>query len=129
MMDQNQESLQILKMIENGQITSEEGLQLIEALGSNVPPTSAPPRSQTGGKMLRIRVLDPDEDTKVNVNLPIALIKVLAEVGIQFIPKDRYPDLENVDIAQILNLIDSGISGKIVDVQSASGANVEIYIE
>ena len=131
-MNNQEERLQILKMIENGQVTSQEGLRLMDAIGSTSETQTheiTSHNSSPSNHMLKVRVVEPNENVKVNVNIPMALIEVLADVGIKFLPEDRYPELKKLDIRKIIDLIHSGVSGKLVDVQAEGGTVVEVYVE
>lgn len=123
-----EERMQILKMIENKQITAEEGARLIAAIESKTrvePPT--PPSPGTQGKWFRIRVTDLRSGRrKVNVNIPLSLVDVGLKMGARFAPAG----LEGLDMNQIMAAIKSGSEGKIVDVEDEDdGEHVEIYIE
>jgi hypothetical protein len=53
------ERMQILRMIENRQISAEEGARLLSALEDKPAPELPPPPSpQTRGRWLRVRVTD-----------------------------------------------------------------------
>lgn len=118
------EKRQILTMVQEGKISVEEGLKLLEALES---PSQG--QSGTGGRparMLRVRIHDAEENSKVNVNIPLTL----AKVAMKFIPKDVSAQLkeEEIDLNEILASITDATMGKIVDIDSAN-AKVEVYVE
>jgi len=151
----NEERLRILEMVSAGKISSEEGVRLLEALDSaqdaeagqaasnalnaynadsrrNLPAGGTGPSGQ--GRMLRIRVKDED-GTKVNVNVPLGLLKSLGKLT-SLVPRDvndklndQGIDLANLDIEGILEAMSSGVSdGHLVDIDS-DGTTVEIYID
>jgi len=126
----NEEISKILKMVEDGKITADKAQELIEAVGNKNTNTSVQlvQEDDIMNKMLKIRVNSHDGDV-VNVNLPVKFIKTtLKAVG--KIPLDTYAKgMENVDLNLIADAIDSGISGKIVDVKAANGDIVEVTIE
>lgn len=129
-MNLEQEKMQILKMVENGQITAGEAAQLLEAVGEKDEIINfAKKPSKISGKILRVRVYEGTENIKVNVNLPLRLVEVLVDIGIKFLPVDRYPDLKQINMDELKELIEAGIEGKIVDIDSADGTKVEVYIE
>ena len=120
-----EERLQILKMIEAGKITPEEGAKLLSALGQKTAPTP----SSTGGsdaRWFRVRVTDAETGRrKVNVNIPMGLVNVGMRMGARFIPEDS-----DIDIEELMEQIRSGAHGKIVEVvDDESGEHVEIFIE
>ncbi len=115
-----EERMQILKMIEEGQITAEEGAKLLEALEE---PT--PERKEDPARWFRVRVTDMfTGKQKVNINLPLRLVNIGAKMGAKFAaPFD-------LDVEEILRAVRKGAQGKIVDVEDTEdGERVEIYIE
>jgi hypothetical protein len=113
-------------MIQNGQISAEEGAKLLAALDEGKRSEAAANVAATQGKFLRVRVTDMSSGrTKVNVNVPLALVNVGLRMGARFMP-----DLAGMDSGEIMNAIRSGMQGKIVDVEDAEdGEKVEVYIE
>jgi len=129
-MSLGQEKMQILKMVENGQISASEAAQLLDAIGEKDDIVSLTKKqSNIKGKVLRVRVYEGNEKIKVNVNLPLRLVEVLVDIGIKFLPVDKYPDLKKINMDELKELIEAGIEGKIVDIDSADGTKVEVFIE
>ena len=128
----NEEISKILKMVEEGKITSDKAQELIEAL--NDKNTSLDVCGNVSNdadiinKMLKIKVISHDGDN-VNVNLPVKFVKtMLKTIGKIPIPENA-KCMENLDLNVIAEAIDNGLSGKIVDVKSANGDVVEVSIE
>ncbi len=119
-----EEKMQILKMIEDGKITSKDGLELLGALEEKESMPVAKP-----SKWLRIKVHDPDDNTKVNVNIPLALVDVGLKMATKFSPELKNSDIKDIDFNEIAELIKNGAEGKIVDVESGDGERVEIIVE
>ncbi len=124
-----QERIQILKMIENKQITAEEGAKLLAALGEVDQPEKKgfTPSPSTSGRWFRVRVTDlRTGKRKVNVNIPLGLVDVGMKMGAKFAPAG----LEGLDMQQIIEAIKAGGEGKIVDVEDEDdGEHVEVFIE
>ena len=120
-----EEVMRILKMVEEGKISSEKGAELIEAIGSNKPEQHLV--NGYKDKMLKIRVNDKDD--KVEVNLPIKFVKAAGGSVLKMSMMNKGKCMEGVDMQAILDAIDNSIEGKIVDVKSSDGETVEIYIE
>ena len=78
--------------------------------------------------MFRIYVNSADGD-KVKVNLPMPLIKMGIEMGIAMPGVSGNEALKGVDFAQLLTLVDQGLIGKLVEIESADGDIVEIVVE
>jgi len=120
------DSLRILEMIENKTITAAEGAELLKALDKNEEKSVLKPK-RNAFKMFKIKVLSADGD-KVNVQIPIEFAKVALSSGKGFMKLDQIEGLD-LDIDLLLEMIDTGVLGKIVDVESADGDIVEIIIE
>jgi hypothetical protein len=124
----NEERMKILKMIQEGKITAEEGARLLAALKENRKPKAGRVNVPMGGGhgWLRVRVSDViTGKTKVNVNLPLALMDAGLRIGAQYAP-----ELRSMDLAQLVDEVKSGASGKIIDVvDEEDGQHVEIFIE
>ena len=82
-------------------------------------------------KMLfRVRVLSKEGD-KVNVNLPLALAELLLSDGAMSskLFGGKGDALKSIDFAQIVALVRQGAMGKLVEVDSADGDKVEVWVE
>jgi DUF4097 and DUF4098 domain-containing protein YvlB len=115
----HEERMQILKMIEEGQITAEEGAKLLDALEATEEERAAPAR------WFRVRVTDMKTGKhKVNINLPLGLLNIGAKIGAKFsAPFD-------LDIDEIIRAVREGARGKVVDLEDTEdGERVEIYLE
>ncbi len=113
----------ILKMVEEGKLTSEKAVELIDALKGNeeATPITAAPRKE---KMLRVRV--ESEDEKVNINIPLKLVKTMEGTLDKVCSRSS---MEGVDLNGILRGIEEGVEGKIVDIETEDGEKVEIFID
>jgi len=120
-----EERIQILKMIEEGKISPDEGARLLGALGKKKAPTPPPPPG-SDARWFRVRVTDSETGrNKVNVNIPMGLVNVGIRMGARFIPEDA-----DIDIEDLFEQIRSGAHGKIVEViDDESGEHIEIFIE
>lgn len=78
--------------------------------------------------LLKVFVLS-EEGDKVKVNLPVSLIKMALDIGLQLPEVSGNKVLENIDFDAILQMAEKGVIGKLVDIESADGDLVEIYIE
>ena len=79
--------------------------------------------------MLRVRVNSADGD-KVSVNLPVAVIKVVLESGISIGDFGISTDAaQKIDFEKIFNLVEKGVMGKLVEVESSDGDTVEVFVE
>jgi len=118
----SEERIKILKMVQEGKISAEQGVELLRA----VEDAEGLQKTDRRAKMLRVRVFDPSDNTKVNVNVPLSMLKIALNLGNKF-AKDSMP--EGVDLTEIAKAIENGAEGKIVDIESDGGEKVEIYVE
>ncbi len=120
----SEERMRILKMIQEGKITAEEGAKLLSALRESRKESRPTAVARTNKGWLRVRVTDMATGrTKVNVNLPLGLVDAGMSIATQFAP--------NINFDQIANAIRSGeMEGKIVDViDEEDGEHVEVFID
>lgn len=122
-----EERMKILQMIKEGKITAEEGAKLLSALKeSRKSSRKLNPRPTGGARWFRVRVTDTATGkTKTSVNIPLGLMEWGVQIGAQFAP-----EVGNIDINQLSEMLQSGVEGKIVDVvDEEDGEHVEIFIE
>lgn len=121
------EIAKVIAMLQEGKINSDEAGELISALKEEEAPAST---ENYLNKMFKVRISSETRDN-VNVNIPIKLVKSLLKMGhgiASNIPQaSKYA--EDIDVDLILKAIDKEIDGKIVDVKSANGDIVAVYIE
>jgi hypothetical protein len=119
--------MKILKMIEDGKLSAEEGTKLLSALNSpRVPTPPRPPGMPGGARWLRIRVTDIRTGrSKASVQIPLALVDAGMKIGAHYAP-----EVEGVDMSNVMEALRSGVTGKIIDVtDDEDGEHVEIYVE
>ena len=122
-----EERMKILKMIEEGKLSAEEGTKLLAALSQKRPNAPRVPGGMPGGaKWLRIRVTDTRTGrSKASVQIPIALVDAGLKIGAHFAP-----EVDGVDMSNVMEALRSGVTGKIIDVtDEEDGEHVEIYVE
>ena len=78
--------------------------------------------------MLRI-VVDSNDGDRVRVNLPMALVQVALEMGMEMPQVSGNTALKNIDLAQILAMVQQGAIGNLVEVESSDGDVVRIFVE
>jgi hypothetical protein len=120
--------MKILKLIEEGKISAEEGAKLLSALSDSRRGLSAPPRppSAGGARMLRVRVTDTRTGrSKASVQIPLALVDAGLKIGAHFAP-----EVQGVDMSNVMEALRMGVTGKIIDVtDEEDGEHVEIFVE
>ncbi len=119
-----EERLQVLRMIQDGTITVEEGAQLLTALGNRgaaqVGPLAEVPVPHR--RWLRIRVSDPNnERVRVNLHLPLGLL----DWGLNMVEATG-----GVNLVALRDMIRGGAEGRILEVDdSETGERVSIFVE
>ena len=121
-----EERMKILKMIEEGKLSAEEGTKLLAALSVKKPGLPRTPGMPGCAKWLRIRVTDTRSGrSKASVQIPLALVDAGLKIGAHFAP-----EVEGVDMSNVMEALRSGVTGKIIDVtDEEDGEHVEIYVE
>lgn len=128
--------LNILRMVNEGKISAEEGARLIAAEGGDEAPAPEPVRlevanaapepaayaSDDGPTWLRLRVTDLHTGRdKVTINAPAALVRF----GLGFVP-----DTERFHLRELRQALHTNARGHIFDVQDHDGGQrVEIIME
>jgi hypothetical protein len=129
-MANSEERMKILKMIEEGKISADDGSKLLAALSDSRrggPPTPPRPPGMGGSaRWLRIRVTDTRTGrSKASVQIPLALVDAGMKIGAHFAP-----EVEGVDMRNVMEAVRTGVTGKIIDVtDEEDGEHVEIYVE
>ena len=128
-MNATDERMLILRMIEDGKVSAEEGATLLTSLGqepARKPKAMVAQKKSGGPQWFRVRVSDSQTGKmKALVNLPIGLMDWGLKVGAQFAP-----EMEGLDLNELSEILRSGADGKIVEViDEEDGEHVEIYIE
>ena len=135
----------ILQMLKDGKITVEEAEKLLTALepGENTPPEAIAMKDSRGRKSSKLRIIvdsvsKDKEQAKVNVSIPLNIVKLLGPIAIKSIPREAKDEMERqgIDIVTILQSIDeltaAGTDEDIVNVDTDSGddkAKVRIYVD
>lgn len=130
----SEEGKQILKLLAEGKIDTEQAYRLLRALGDieegprrhpGPPPPPPPPGPGGRGRILRIRVTE-DGEQKVNVAIPLAIARIgkmkLASSGLVRGHLGKF----GIDLDELLRNID--FPGKIVDIADDED-RVEIFVE
>jgi transcriptional regulator with XRE-family HTH domain len=106
-------------------------VSLDELLGREIPSTRIVPaeeRKNIDDMIFRIRV-DSEEGDKVNVNLPMKIIKAGIKLGMTMPQINGNKALEGIDFEEIIKLVEEGLVGEIVSIESAEGDTVRIVVE
>lgn len=123
------ERMKILELLTKGLITPADAEKLLTALSDQRPandeePIQVIPAKKAPFRMLRIYVDSHDGD-KVRIQVPIEFAKLLKTGKFNI---DAIQDFD-IDIDMLLQMINSGVIGELVNVVSADGDVVKIVVE
>ena len=99
--------------------------------GKQEPRTELVPeekRKDIKDMMLRI-VVDSSDGDKVRVNLPVALLQVALDVGMEMPQVFGNSAIKNIDLGQVMELIKQGVVGDLAEIESGDGDTVHIFVE
>ena len=122
----SEERARILQMVNENKIDAQEGARLLSALHNASPGSHLQAPREGTPRWFRVRVTNlATGRTKVNVNLPLSLVKVGLKMGARY-----SPDIEEFDWDELMAAIQEGAAGKLVEVEDVEdGEKVEVYVE
>lgn len=85
-------------------------------------------RKEMSKMMLKI-VVESLEGDKIKINLPLSLIQAAIDMGIGMPEISGNDSLKNIDLNKILELVKQGVIGNLLEVESAEGDIVKIFVE
>lgn len=69
---------------------------------------------------------------KVRVNLPMTLVKLCMEIGVDVVPNisgENADMMRSIDMKKVVEMVEKGLVGKLVEIESADGDTVEVVVE
>lgn len=120
------ERMKILELLSKGSITADQAEKLLSALGKSEEAEEKVEaiKKKDAFKMLKINVDSADGD-EVRVVLPIEFAKLLKNKKFSQFGDD---DLD-IDVDMLVQMINAGMGGELVNVKSANGDTVKIVVE
>lgn len=112
---------QILGVTTDELLSGKQKLQEVRVL----PPEE---RKDIKDMLLRI-IVDSSDGDKVRINLPMALVQIALDMGTEMPQISGKEALKNIDLNQIMELVRQGAIGNLVEVESADGDTVRIFVE
>ena len=107
------------------------GVSLDDLLGKERQLTRVVPeeeRKHPDDMVLKIRVDSADGD-KITVNMPMKLVKAGIALGMVMPEIEGKPALQGIDFEQVIKLVEEGLVGEIVTVESADGDHIRVFVE
>ena len=106
--------------------------ELLSGKSAEMPPTvrmlPEEKRKDIKDMMFRITV-DSAEGDKVRVNLPMALVQIALETGMEMPQVSGSDTLKSIDLREVLEMVNHGAVGNLIEVDSANGDTVRIFVE
>ena len=121
-----EERMKILELLSKGAISADEAEKLLAAMNvqADEPEVIMPRKKKDQFKMLKVLVDSADGD-EVRVELPIEFARLLKNKKLTHLDED---DLD-IDIDMLIQMINSGVVGEIVNIKSADGDVVKVIVE
>ena len=89
-----------------------------------------PPEERKDIKDMILRVtVDSAQGDKIRVNLPIALMEIAMEIGMEMPQINGNEALKGIDMKKVLEMVRLGFVGNLVEVDSADGDKIRIFVE
>ena len=106
--------------------------ELLSGKQENAPAVQIVPASERkdiNDMMLRIVMKSADND-RLRINIPLPLIKVGIDAGLNMAQVSGGNEaLKNIDLSKILELVEQGVIGNLMEVESADGDIIQIFVE
>lgn len=103
--------------------------ELLTGQSNEVRLVPAEQRKSLDELTLRVRVNSSVGD-KVRINLPMTLVKLSLELGMDMnFNMNGQESLKSVDMAKVVEMVERGLIGKLVEIESAGGDTVEVVVE
>lgn len=85
-------------------------------------------RKNINKMILKIKILSND-GSKINVNLPMPIIIACVNSGINPPTINGSDTLNSIDFKEIINLIEQGVVGEVVNIESDDGSIIKVFVE
>ena len=122
------EKLRILELLDNNEITLEEAKKRLDALKEIKKDEKQAEKLQVSkGKSIKIYINSSDGDI-VNVQVPINFAKLVLKGGKKVTMNSKLNQFD-IDFEELFDMIDQGVIGELVNIESADGDTVRIAVE
>jgi chromosome segregation ATPase len=116
-----EERRKILEMVQGGTVGAEDAAQLLDALRDQ---EESDRRHRRKPRWVRIRVTDLNGTARVNLTLPVGLVRAGLRAG------GSIAGVEGLDTTELVEMLDRGEMGHLLDVRDADdGERIEIFVE
>ena len=79
---------------------------------------------------MMLRMVVKNGGNNVRINIPLALVKIGIDAGLNMaqVAGDNEA-LKNIDLGKILELVEQGVIGNLMEVEAEDGSTVQIFVE
>ena len=77
--------------------------------------------------VLRIQI-DTDDGDKVRISVPVVLLQLAIETGVEVVEISGNPAIQKIDWASIIGLVQQGVVGNLFEIES-DGAKICVFVE
>ena len=89
-----------------------------------------PPEQRRDIKDMLLRItVDSAEGDRIRVNLPMALVEIAMEIGMEMPQINGNEALKGIDMKKVLEMVRLGFVGNLVEMDSADGNRIRIFVE
>jgi hypothetical protein len=123
------ERLNILQMIQRGEITAESGFRLLEQLENESASSKSdalPSETQAQARWFHLLVTDTRSGkNRIDLRLPLSVVTTGMKMGARL-----SPEVDRIKPEELRDILSSGETGKIIDVyDETNGEHIEIFLE
>ena len=89
-----------------------------------------PPEQRKDIKDMLLRItVDSAQGDKIRVNLPMALMEIAMEIGMEMPQISGNEALKGIDMKKVLEMVRLGFVGNLLEMDSANGDKIRIFVE
>ena len=105
--------------------------ELLSGKQESAPVVQVLPQNQRKDiKDMVLRIVVKSGDNNVRINIPLLLLKVGIDAGLNMAQvTGGNESLKNIDISKILELVEHGAVGNLMEVESEDGSTVQMFVE
>ena len=105
--------------------------ELLSGKQESAPVVQVLPQNQRKDiKDMVLRIVVKSGDNNVRINIPLLLLKVGIDAGLNMAQvTGGNESLKNIDISKILELVEQGAVGNLMEVESEDGSTVQMFVE
>ena len=85
-------------------------------------------KKSMGNMAIRIIIKSSDGDS-IRLNLPLPIVEAAIEIGLDISQVSGNETLKNIDLNKIMEIVKQGVVGKLLEMESADGDIIQIFVE